>query len=84
MKNLILVLILILSINISFAEKNTCETGYACSIDKLRVQEQELEQKKKLNKEEGKGRKSLNDKLEREIPFKEYKDIFIFTRPKSD
>lgn len=82
MKNLILVLILILSINISFAEKNTCETGYACSIDKLRAQ-QELEEQKKLNKDEkGKGQESSNSNLEREIPFKEYKDIFIFTRPK--
>jgi len=79
MKNLILILILVLSINISYAAQNTCSTGYACSIDKLRVLEEENNKKQNLSKENSDIKPV---KLKKDDTKKEYKDFFIFIKQK--
>ncbi len=79
MKSIVLIIFLMIFSNVCFAAQNTCETGYACSLDKLRVMEEENNKKQDIIKEEN----SLKQvKYEKDKTKKDYKDFFIFIKPK--
>ena len=73
MKNIILTAFLMFNIGVCYSAPNACETGYACSLDKLRLMEEQKQQKE--IKETKFLKKEKNEK--------EYKDFFIFIKPKT-
>lgn len=85
MKNIIIILSLILSSGVCFASQpQSCSTGFACPLDKLRAQEQLVQQQKLVDEIKQNNEKTMFKMNNYEGQKKEYNDIFLFTRPKKD
>ncbi len=80
MKNIIMILSLIFLSGVCSAKEQSCSTGFACPLDKLRAQEQ-LIQQQKLVDEIKKNNEQKMFKMNIESQKKEYNDLFLYTKP---
>ena len=82
MKNNILISLLIFLTSLAYAEPKSCSTGFACPLDKLRTQEQLMQQQKLVDDI----RKNNQQKMFKENKFealngkKNLNDFFVFTK----
>ncbi len=85
MKNIVIIFSLILSSGICFAaQQKGCSTGFACPLDKLRAQEQLLQQQRLVDEIKQNNEKTMFKMNNFDGYKKEYNDFFLYTKPKQN
>jgi len=86
MKNKIIIVFLIFLSAVSYASSQSCSTGFACPLDKLRAQEQLLQQQKLVDdiKKNNQQKMFKENKFEAQNGKKDLDGFFVFTKSKQN